>query len=161
MLLGLGDISTVAQKIQQIEGYYPGSLAYRNNNPGNLRPAGQPGCTPVAGFCSFTDYNAGYSALEKQIQLDASRGLSIADFIAKYAPASDSNDPASYAAAVASAAGLSVSDPLSAALDGSAPTDTSDGMDTSSADILDGVSMPMLIGGASAFGILAWILFRR
>jgi hypothetical protein len=132
----LGDINTVAQTIQQIEGYYPGSLSYRNNNPGNLRPAGQPGCTPVGGFCSFPDYATGYQAELNQISLDASRGETISQFTAKYAPAQDNNDPASYAARIANAEGLSVNDPLSSAISsGSLPAlsspDSTDTTDTS------------------------------
>jgi len=112
---GMGDFSSVASVIQTIEGWFPGSLSQTNNNPGNLRPAGQPGCTPVGGFCSFTTLAAGQQALNDQIALDASRGETIAQFAAKYAPAQDSNDPASYAASIAAATGLSVNDPLSLA----------------------------------------------
>ena len=110
---GLGSFDTVAQTIQTVEGWFPGSLSQRNNNPGNLRPAGQPGCTPVGGFCQFPSYQAGYQALLDQISLDASRGETIGQFLSKYAPAQDSNDPESYAATVAAATGRSVSDLLS------------------------------------------------
>jgi hypothetical protein len=89
-----------------------------------LRPAGQPGCTPVttsAGqFCQFSSYQDGYQALLNQISLDAVRGETISQFMNKYAPAQDSNDPASYAATVAAASGLSVSDLLSSANTGPA-----------------------------------------
>jgi hypothetical protein len=145
----LGDLSTVAATIQQIEGYYPGSLAYTNNNPGNLRPAGQPGCTPVGGFCSFPDYATGLQALDNQIQLDASRGLTIAQFTAKDAPAADSNNPTSYAASIAAAAGLSPSDPLSAALTGSGNSGDilSAGLpDLSSIDFTDPTTIAVLVG---------------
>jgi len=126
MLVGFGDISTVANTIQTIEGWFPGSLSYRNNNPGNLTFANQAGATPVQvcnpmchTFASFDSYASGYAALENQISLDASRGESIQDFINKYAPASDNNNPTSYAAQIAAATGLSVNDPLSSALSGS------------------------------------------
>lgn len=114
----MGDLASVAATIQQIEGWFPGSVSYRNNNPGNLTPAGQPGCTPVGNFCSFPDYATGLQALDNQISLDASRGLTISQFTAKYAPAAAGNDPTSYAAQIAAAAGLSPSDPLSAAIAG-------------------------------------------
>lgn len=117
--LGIGDFSTVASAIQTIEGWFPGSISYRNNNPGNLRPAGQPGCTTVTtasgAFCSFPTLAQGQQALDDQIALDASRGLTIAQFAQKYAPAQDSNDPSSYAAQIAAATGLSVDDPLAMA----------------------------------------------
>ncbi len=120
---GIGDLSLVANTIQKIEGWFPGSKSFRNNNPGNLRYATPIlGATSVdaSGFLVFPDYSTGYAALQHQVTLDASRGLSIADAIAKYAPASDGNDPASYAAKIAAASGLSVTDQLSAALGGSA-----------------------------------------
>lgn len=115
---GLGDADLVAQTIQKIEGWFPGSLSYRNNNPGNLRPAGQPGCTPVNGFCSFPTYDDGYQALVRDLQAKANRGMTIQGAINVYAPASDSNDPVSYAAQLAAANGLSVSDPLLLAMQG-------------------------------------------
>ena len=103
--VGLGSFDTVAQTIQTVEGWFPGSLSQRNNNPGNLRPAGQPGCTPVGGFCSFASYQAGYQALLDQISLDAARGETIGQFLNKYAPAQDSNNPTSYAATGGTATG--------------------------------------------------------
>lgn len=129
MLLGMGDINTVAQTIQKVEGYYPGTAAYRNNNPGNLRccgtgvpcgiqsSAGATGCEAGTNFAVFPSYQAGYNGLLSQIQLDASRGLSISQFINKYAPASDNNNPTSYGAQIANASGLNVNDPLSWAID--------------------------------------------
>lgn len=114
----------VASTIQTIEGWFPGSVSFRLNNPGNLMYAGQPGATPhpIVGsdgktrvFAEFATLDQGQAALDAQIALDASRGLSISQFAAKYAPAQDANDPASYAAKIAAAAGLTVADPLSAA----------------------------------------------
>jgi hypothetical protein len=125
-LAGVGSIDTIAQTIQRVEGYYPGTAAYRNNNPGNLRccspgvPCGiqrnAVGCEPGTNFAVFPTYDAGYGALKDQVQLDASRGLTIDQFINKYAPSSDNNDPASYGATIARDAGLNVSDPLAWAL---------------------------------------------
>jgi hypothetical protein len=114
---GLGQLATVATAIQTQEGYYPGSVAYVNNNPGNLMAAGQPGCTATAaGFCSFDSYADGWNALLNQISLDASRGETISQFISKYAPASAGNDPTTYANNVASAVGLSPDALLSTAI---------------------------------------------
>lgn len=164
--IGFGDFSSVASTIQTVEGWFPGSISQRNNNPGNLRPAGQPGCTPVSTasgqFCSFPSFQAGQQALDNQIALDASRGLTIAQFAAKYAPAQDSNDPASYAAQIAARAGLSVNDPLSAA-DSSAVASVpvSTGLDLSSlfgSDSSDsGDSSLMYIGLGLAAGAVALI----
>jgi hypothetical protein len=117
--VGLGDlpdsaVSTIASTIQQVEGYYPGSLAYINNNPGNLRYVGQPGAWQgQGGYAAFPSYQAGLDALNRQIQLYAGRGMTISQMMAIYAPASDGNDPTSYAARVASALGVSPSTALS------------------------------------------------
>ena len=138
--LGLGGYSSLASTIQTLEGWYPGSLSYRLNNPGNLMYAGQAGAVPypVVGsdgktrvYAQFPDYATGEAALERQISLDASRGLSISSFAQKYAPLEDGNDPTSYAAHLATAAGLPVSAPLSAAADSG---------DTSAASFLGGSS---------------------
>ena len=61
-------VDALAAAIQTQEGYYPGSLAYLNNNPGNLVFVGQPGASPGdGGFASFSSYNADLQALKNQI----------------------------------------------------------------------------------------------
>lgn len=148
---GVGDYTAVADAIQQQEGYYPGSVAYRNNNPGNLKYAGQPGAVGVdpAGFAIFPDYATGYQALLNQISLDASRGLTFSQFTAKYAP----DAPANYAANLAAAAGLSPSDPLGGA--NSSTFDlTSGSPDLASLLAPVGNVNPWLLAGAAAF--VAW-----
>jgi hypothetical protein len=79
-----GALDTIAQTIQQVEGYYPGTLAYRNNNPGNLvytsYYAQNYGAVPGdGGFAKFPDYGTGYAALQHQVQVDAGRGDSFYD----------------------------------------------------------------------------------
>ena len=107
-------VNTIAQTIQTQEGYYPGSLAYINNNPGNLIYASQSGATQGSGgFAKFPDYSTGYQALLNQIQLYASRGMTIQDMMNVYAPAGQgSNDPTAYAATVAASLGVSPDTPL-------------------------------------------------
>ena len=107
-------VNTIAQTIQTQEGYYPGSLAYTNNNPGNLIYAGQSGASQgVRGFAKFPDYSTGYQALLNQIQLYASRGMTIQDMMNVYAPAGQgSNDPVTYAATIAAAVGATPNTPL-------------------------------------------------
>lgn len=127
--LGLGVVqvlapaqtATIASTIQKVEGYYPGSVAYRNNNPGNLIYVGQAGATgaDANGFAIFPNYATGLQALDDQIQLYAARGLSIQGMMQIYAPASDGNDPNSYAAQVAGALGV---DPSTSLLSLSLPT---------------------------------------
>jgi hypothetical protein len=122
---GLGAISsqysTVADAVVRQEGY--NSTLAPLNNPGNLIYAGQTGATPVTvggtTWASFPTYDAGYQALLNQIALDASRGLTISQFTAKYAPAASGNDPVTYAANIAAATGLSPNSLLSAAAGGS------------------------------------------
>lgn len=173
-LLGIGSADSVAQTIQKIEGYFPGSLSYRNNNPGNLRPAGQPGCVPSGGFCTFARYDDGYAALVRDLNAKANRGMTIQDAIAMYAPASDGNNPTSYAATLAASQGLSVSDPLLLAMSGSAagsapsvPGLSDDDSDVGTAEAGDtiqlaGLDIPVnyaLAGAAAIAGLVIWRVF--
>lgn len=131
--------------------------------------AGQPGATlGPNGFAVFPDYQTGYQALLNQVNLDASRGLTISQFASKYAPAAGGNDPTTYAANLAAAVGLSPGDLLS----GAASTDSGGGIaipsDMSSsfsmADILPGTGAdmtPVYIGLGLLGGVLAWRLFSR
>lgn len=168
---GFGQLSTVAATIQQIEGWAPGTRSYRNNNPGNLMYAGQPGATgqDAQGFAIFDSYADGLTALDNQISLDASRGQTISQFTSIYAPASDGNNPTSYAQTIASATGLSPSDSLSAAISGSgsdstAIPDLSSGVDLSSLlPDLSGIDFtdPTTIAVTIAIGLgLAWAVSR-
>lgn len=116
-------VNALASAIQTQEGYYPGSLAYTNNNPGNLIYVGQPGATQGAGgFAKFSSYDLGLSALKGQITLDATRGTdaagnavtNVSELISSWAPASDprNNTPA-YIASVAIQTGYDPAAPLS------------------------------------------------
>lgn len=161
-LTGLGDLNTVAQAVQLQEGWAPGTLAYTNLNPGNLVPAGQPGCTPGAGgFCAFPDYATGYQALLNQVNLDASRGYTILQFTTKYL-GGDPNvpgvapggDPNVYAQNIAAAAGVGVNDSLTLAINGGGsynPADASS-LDATGGDI---TTIALAVGGAL---LLAWWL---
>jgi opacity protein-like surface antigen len=115
-----------------MEGYYPGSLAYRNNNPGNLRPGSLAvGATGSSGgYAVFPDYQTGYNALVGLIQSPMYWNLTLTQFFAQYAPAADNNNPAQYAATVAAQLGVDPNTPLSVlAAGGSTPAspDTSGG----------------------------------
>ncbi len=104
----------IANVMAQIEGWnVAGSLAQRNNNPVNLRFANQPGATlGEGGFAKFSSPDAGFAAAENQISLDASRGLSVSDFINKFAPLSE-NNTSGYIGMFTSMLGVSSSDKLS------------------------------------------------
>lgn len=123
-ILSDSTVQTIAAAIQQQEGYYPGSLAYRNNNPGNLIYAGQSGAVKGdGGFAEFPTYDDGLQALYNQIQLYASRGMTIQDMMNVYAPAGDGeNDPTGYAYTIAAALGASPDTPLQS-LDSLSPVD--------------------------------------
>ncbi len=118
---GLSSLTTdLADAIQRFEGSCTGSTC-RNNNPGNLRAG--PGATGVdsRGIAIFPDYATGEAALQHQVDLNISRGLTLDEFFggkpgvyAGYAPAADSNNPNQYAATVAGWVGIDPNTPLSA-----------------------------------------------
>ncbi len=62
--------------------------AQRNNNPGNLKYAGQREAVGKddKGLAVFPNPPAGWRALIAQIKLDQRRGLTVKDWIYKYAP---------------------------------------------------------------------------
>lgn len=85
----------LAQLIAREEGFgIPGAKPTRDHNPGDLQHAphvetwdGKIGVEP--------DDDTGWADLERQLQLYASRGMTMAQIIAIYAPASE-NDSANY-----------------------------------------------------------------
>jgi hypothetical protein len=153
-------VQTIAAAIQRQEGYYPGSLAYRNNNPGNLIYAGQTGAVVGdGGFAKFPTYQDGLNALYNQIQLYASRGMTIQDMMNVYAPAGDGgNDPTGYAETIAAAVGATPDTPLTS-LDSLQPVDPSAFVPT-----LDPTSAGFTSGGllmAAGAGLLGILLLSR
>jgi hypothetical protein len=76
-------------------------IASVHNNPGNLAYAGQEGAEkgePKKGggwWAKFDTPQEGWNALQRQIVRDADRGLTVAQFINKYAPPSE-NDTDNY-----------------------------------------------------------------
>lgn len=131
-LSGLGDAaSVIAAAIQKQEGYYPGTIAYTDNNPGNLtgcKQAGSSGCDVrvIKGttykFTEFPDYDTGQQALFAQVQNYANQGLTIQQMMEKYAPTYDNNgnptgnNPTLYAQNIANSLGVDPNTPLTAAL---------------------------------------------
>lgn len=105
-------ISAIADAIDRMEG--PGAP---RNNPGNLRTWGS--LPTQGGFAVFPDIGAGRAALERQVELNIGRGLTLEQFFggkpgvyAGYAPGADSNDPARYAANVSQWTGIPLGVPL-------------------------------------------------
>lgn len=162
---------SIASAITTEEGYYPGSLSYQNNNPGNLVYAGQPGASPGAGgFAAFQTLAQGEAALVNQITLDATRGTDVngnpitdlADLIASWAPPSE-NDTASYLANVVNATGYDPNAPLSSLGFDSGAIDTSDDASSSGYSI-GGYAIPdgaIAAGAALIAAILIWGMVRR
>ena len=88
-------------------------LSLVNNNPGNLRFAGQNGATQgEGGFAKFPSVEAGVKALTNQIRLDAGRGHTLATFINKFAPPTE-NDAKQYIAQITKAVGATPDTKLS------------------------------------------------
>jgi hypothetical protein len=166
-------LQTLAQTIQTQEGYYPGSLAYQNNNPGNLVYAGQAGATKGAGgFADFATYQDGLNALYNQLNLYATgacaacggQPLTIQQMADIYAPAGQgSNNPQQYAASMAAALGVTPDTLLSSALAGDAaiPVDPGSGV-LDGTSLMDGSIDPTTFALAAA-GVLAvaWLFMRK
>lgn len=93
-------------------------IAYVHNNPGNLKYVGQEGAhqgepAEDGGYwAAFETPEAGYAALQHQVKVDTDRGLSLGQFVTKYAPPG-SNDTAGYIASAARALGGSPDTPIS------------------------------------------------
>ena len=118
----------VAAAIQTQEGYYPGTVAYKNNNPGNLGPTpwtqSQPGYAGVGagGFAMFDSPASGTAAMDALIQNYSNRGYTVQQMLNAWAPAcadgstpmggvcangaAQVNNPTLYAQNVAAAAGV-------------------------------------------------------
>jgi hypothetical protein len=103
-------------------GWNTASTGYRNNNPGNLVYAGQPGAIPLpsrdpnmagAGnnvtYARFDTLENGILATERQLALDAGRGLTLGQRLSSWATA----NRAAYVANVSSWLGVSPDTPLS------------------------------------------------
>src|ERR1035437_261825 len=90
-----GTVTDLMNSIAKMEGWgISGSIATRNNNPGNLRSGvGQVGSeNTVSGtFATFATPADGWAALQHQIDIQAGQGQTLRDFIYQYAPPSENN----------------------------------------------------------------------
>ena len=59
----------------------PDTLGNRNNNPGNIKFAGQEGAVKQGDFAKFDTMEDGWKALYRQVELDTGRGDTIETFI--------------------------------------------------------------------------------
>jgi hypothetical protein len=65
-------LDKMAKAIMEFEGYFEGSVSYKNNNPGNIKNVGQFGSdvgTDSQGHAIFPTFQDGYNALIKQLRL--------------------------------------------------------------------------------------------
>ena len=102
-----GSILGLAEAIKTFEGFYPGTRAYRNNNPGNLKYTSwtrEQGAIREddKGFSVFADYETGWRALLNLLLLRVRQHpeWSILDLFNSYAPPTE-NDTNAYAQFVA------------------------------------------------------------
>jgi len=89
-----------------------GSVAWRNNTPGNIRKspfARQNGAVGETDkWAVFPNEEAGLVAITKLLRSKSYRDLSISEAIHRWAPASDNNNPKSYSQRVSKMTGLPV-----------------------------------------------------
>lgn len=101
-----------------------GSIAWRNNNPGNIRNGkftnahGAFKNKSNRGFAIFPSHAVGFAALLALLKTDSYRPLNVADAMKRYAPSEDSNDPVAYARTVSKMTGLDVGKTLGSLTDG-------------------------------------------
>jgi hypothetical protein len=162
--------SAIADAITNQEGPGAGTLASRQNNPGNLRFAHQTNAVlGDGGFARFPSPADGRAALIAQIQLDAERGhdaagkpiVTVADLISSWAPSSE-NDTGAYISSVVSQTGYSADDELNSLGGGAA--DPLFGSEAGSAVglvdlITSGGSTTEIVAGVAAAGAL-WLVYR-
>jgi hypothetical protein len=167
-------ISTWGAAIAQFEGFNTaGSRPARNNNPGDLKQAGQPGAvgTDPQGFAIFPDPGTGWTALYNQLNAYVNEfpGYSILQIMAHYLGQSVATSDAqgnayTYANFVASALGVDVSATLGALAAGvasavaspAAADDSGDGAaDPSAAPPAQGQMLLLVFGAGVAFWFLA------
>lgn len=110
------------QPVSQPAGGANAPRAVRNNNPGNLKFAGQPGATADKdGFAVFRTPEEGAAAADRQLAIYMQRdGLNtIRGIVGKWSPVADPNNPRgstdNYIAHVAKQLGISPDQPLSPA----------------------------------------------
>jgi len=117
-------VDALSNAIATFEGYYNSTAnpSQANNNPGNLTAgSGQVGSS--GGFAVFSDPDAGFAALNNQVELNINRGLSLQTFIGGnldqggsypgYAPAAGGNNVSNYVNYLAQQLGIDPDTPLS------------------------------------------------
>ena len=111
----MATITDLSNAIAQMEGFnVSGSLAQRNNNPGNIRYVGQAGATQGdGGFAKFPSVQAGWDALSNLITKRANQGMTLSSFLNSYAPPVE-NDTNNYIGFVSNKTGVAPNTTLTA-----------------------------------------------
>lgn len=101
-------LECMADAIQHYEGWHPGSVSCRNNNPGNLRHSPLQRAVDDRGYAIFVDYETGRRALLNDLEAKVyghskylNTGSTLQDLFDVYAPRADQNEPSRYAEFVA------------------------------------------------------------
>ncbi len=93
-----------------------GTRAWRNNNPGNIRPGGFTNSVGDIGragnFAVFPDEQTGMNAIVKLLKTDSYQNKTLRSAISAWAPPSDGNDTSAYQRSVAQAIGVSLDTPM-------------------------------------------------
>ena len=112
----MANVQDLMASIGKMEGWgVAGSIASRNNNPGNLRSGlNQVGSenTVNGTFATFATPADGWTALQAQIDRQAGQGQTLRDFIYQYAPPNENNTSA-YLNNLVSSLGVSADSSLS------------------------------------------------
>ncbi len=170
----------------KVEGFAPGTRAYRNNNPGNIWDGIAGGKTqriwpnlPIdpQGFVIYPSYEAGYSALLKDLGIKINRGMTLEQLITMYAPAKGdtvngfdlSNNTSAYIQSVARQTGLPTNVPLQNIATGGAgePPEPADNtfpallpVMSAGGSIIQGVDDAVVIGAVIGLAVLVWIVWK-
>ena|SRR2546421_10954179 len=111
-------MTKLALLISREEGFgRPGARPTRNHNPGDLRHSPHSShAGEGANDIGVIDTDAhGWEDLERQLRMDASRGMTLGECIYSWAPPSE-NDSARYLAYVCDGLGMDAATPLAEAL---------------------------------------------
>lgn len=88
----------LAAAISHVEGFWnPATVSFKNSNPGNIRAWGT--LSGVSGYVKFPTKVAGWQALYEDVTANSGK-LTVVQFLNKFAPAADHNQPSAYLAAV-------------------------------------------------------------
>lgn len=171
-------IQAWAQAIATFEGFYQsGTVAQRNNNPGNLKFAGQSGASgkDSSGFAIFPDVGTGWQALYNQLASYVSQfpNYTILQIMARYlgqsVPTVDTQGNAfTYASNVANALGVTTDTTLATLASGEISvssnvtvTPSSDAVDGAGADTISiDTSTPDLFLATAGLAAALYAVFR-